>query len=182
MQKTEPGREGWPLPRLPEGWNRFRGEDIDVTPTYLHVTHADDLTDRLTALENQLKTTRYELELTRSQVKDGEYRAQQLEEHLGRAQRQLGQQTTELEHAKIQIDRLSIASTPPNISSKLHLQHGDYFFPYNPDLRQKATEVKVIGSGASGTVWQVRRCNLLSKLTLIRCEYMTRRKYRMTNP
>lgn len=181
----EPGREGWPLPRLPEGWNQFRVDNIDVTPTYMlprHGTHADDLKERLTALENQLKRTEYELELTRSQVKDGEYRAQVLEEHLGRAQRQLGQQTAELEQARIQIDRLSIASTPPNISSKVHLQHGDYFFPYNPDLRQKATQVKEIGRGAFGTVWQVRHCDLPSQLTLIRCEYMTRRKYRMTNP
>ena len=161
MQKMEPASEGWPIPRLPEGWRQFQANNIGVTPISLlpqYGIREDGLKDRLTALENQLKTTLHELESTRLQLKDREHRAQELTEHLGRAHRELGQRTADLERAGIQIDQLSssvAASTPPNISSKLHLQNGDYFFPYNPNLRQKATEVKVIGVGASGTVWQV---------------------------
>ena len=162
-------------PRLPEEWNQFLSNNVTNSSLPQYGTHAGNLNDeeRLRMLEDELKRTRSELESTHSQAKQTQL---VLEEQLKASQHQLAQQSQlaqltaadsaqrarkleqDLENARIQIDQLlqsAAASTPPNVSSKLHLQHGDYFSPYNPDLRQKATEVKIIGSGASGTVWQV---------------------------
>ena len=143
--------------------------------------------ERIKILETKLKQARDELTSTRSKEQDIKFQAETLGKQLYTARTELAllsqsQQIVaaeatrraqkleeQLKKARSQIKQLSdavLSFTPCNISSKIHLQRGDYFFPYNPDVRQKATKVEIVGKGGFGTVWQVY-CSL-SHLTLIR--------------
>jgi hypothetical protein len=156
---------------------------------------------RIMILEKKLKQARDELTSTRSQEQDIKFQAETLGRELDAARIELALLSQsrqraatdatrrtqnleeELEKARSQIKQLSksaLSLTPPNISSKIHLQPGDYFYLYNPDIHQNAAEVGIVGSGSFGTVLQVDFS--LSHLTLIRCDYMTPKKYRMRTP
>jgi hypothetical protein len=115
-------------------------DELKITRLKLEHQTAEDAA-RTQTLEDELKITRLKLE---HQTAKDAARAQMLEDEL---------KITRLKFAKQ--SESAIATCPSEISTRVEIRPGDYFFPCTSDLRQKATEVKMIGKGTFGTVWQV---------------------------